>query len=96
MTISEILSKHYNEFLDICTKKDIALYGGKTSEDLLSECCLTLLKKYKNKELDEQDGIDILKKSFLEKCFFAYKKKTSKKETFIEYVPDYQMNIPDR
>ena len=96
MTISSILTKHYEEFLELCTKRDIALYGGKTSEDLLSECCLTLLKKYGEREMNEDDGIDILKKTFLEKCFFAYKKKTSKKERFIEYIADYPLNVPDR
>ena len=96
MTISDILAKHYLDFLNLCTKTDTALYGGKTSEDLLSECCLTLLKRYKDKDLDEEEGVDMLKKTFLEKCFFSFKKKSSRKEKMIEYIADYPLNVPDR
>lgn len=89
MRMGEIISKHYDELLGICTKKDIAIYGGKTSEDLLNDAVLTSLNKYKDSEIDETEGYEYLKKTFLEACLFAYKKKNYPSEKMIEYIPDY-------
>ena len=89
MRMSEIISKHYEELLGRCTKTDIAIYGGKTSEDLLGESVLTALNKFREEEIEEEAGYEYLKKTFLEACLFAYKKKNYPSERLIEYVPDF-------
>lgn len=88
MRAEEAIAKAYSTLLDRATKKDVPLYDGKTSEDLLGECCLTMLRRYRG-EVDEFEIFTAFERIFLEKCFFAYKKKTSKKNRLVEYVPDY-------
>ena len=83
MTISEIIAKR-------CTKKDIAIYGGKTSEDLLGDACLTALKKFKNLDISEEDGFAYLEKTFLEGCFFSYKKRGYDAEKMLVFIPEYE------
>ena len=43
--------------------------------------------------IDENEVFIAFEKIFLEKCFFSYKKKNSKKNTFIEYIPEYGDNL---
>jgi hypothetical protein len=89
MKITEIIDKYYETLLDMCTKKDIALYGGKTSEDLLGDAVLTTMNKFKDSDITEEEGYEYFKKTFLESCLFAYKKKSYTSEKMIEYVSDY-------
>lgn len=89
MNIRDILSLHYAEFLAMCTNTDIALYGGKTSEDLLGEAVITAINKYKDSEITEEEGYEYIKKTFLEACLFAFKKKCYDKEKMIEFIADY-------
>lgn len=89
MRINDIVNKYYDHFLGLCTRKDTAIYGGKTSEDLLGEAVLTALNKFKDMEIEEQEGYDYLQKTFLESCLFAWKKKCGPEEKMIEYIENY-------
>ncbi len=89
MKIREILAKHYEHFLGLCTKKDTALIGGKTSEDILGESVITAINKFGDEDISEEEGYRYFEKVFLEACLFSYKKKGSGKERMIEYVADY-------
>jgi hypothetical protein len=89
MTIREVVTKHYCELLSKCTKTDIALYAGRTSEDLLGDAVLTAINKFGDAQIEEQDGYDYLRKTFLESCFFAYKKKGYSEEKILQFVEDY-------
>ena len=92
MTAEQAIGKAYEKLLLRATKKDTPLYEGKTSEDLLGECAITMLRRYQG-EVEESEIFDAFEKIFLEKCFFSYKKKTSKKNTFIDYIPEYGDNL---
>ena len=93
MKIEDIVSKHYGYFLGMCTRTDKAIYGGKTSEDLLGDAVITTLNRYKGEDVDEEEGFGYLQKTFLESCLFGYKKKSYPEEKMIEYVEDYPKNI---
>ena len=89
MRAEQAIAKAYNKLLARATKKDTPLYDGKTSEDLLGECSITMLKRYSGQTIEECEIFDAFEKIFLEKCFFSLKKKTSRKNTMIEYIPEY-------
>ena len=80
MNIRDILQKHYQEFADMCTKTDIAIYGGRTSEDLLNDAMITTINHYRDEDVDEDEGFEYAKKTFLFNEVFAYKKKVSEDE----------------
>lgn len=93
MKIHDIVAKHYPHFLRLCTRTDTAIYGGKTSEDLLGEAVVTALNKFGNREIEEQEGFDYLQKTFLESCLFAWKKKSYPEERLIEFVDSYPSGL---
>ena len=88
MNIREILNKHYEEFLSMCTHTDKAIYGGKTSEDILNDSIITIINHFGDSEVSEEEGYEYAKKTFLFECTFAYKKKAKEVEKMIEYVGD--------
>ena len=96
MNIRDILSKHYQEFADMCTSTDTAIYGGRTSEDLLNDAMVTVINHFKNDDITEEEGYEYAKKTFLFNCQFAYKKKVSEEEKMIEYIEDYSQNMINR
>ena len=89
MTSEIAIGKAYDKLLKKCTKTDTPLYQGKTSEDLLGECTITMLKRYSGQTVEECEIFEVFNKIFLEKAFFSFKKKTSKKNKMIEYIPEY-------
>ena len=90
MTADDAISKAYDKLLARCTKTDTPLYGGKTSEDLLGEAAITMVKRYKDCTGVTECNIFIeFEKIFLEKTFFSFKKRSSKKNKLIEYIPEY-------
>lgn len=96
MNIREILSKHYQDFADMCTSTDTAIYGGRTSEDLLNDAMVTVINHFGDNDVDEVEGYEYAKKTFLFNCQFAYKKKVSDEEQTILYVDDYPQNLINR
>ena len=92
MNAEKAIGNAYLKLLERATKKDTPLYEGKTSEDLLGECVITMMKRFSG-EVDENEVFIAFEKIFLAQCFFSYKKKNSKKNTFIEYIPEYGDNL---
>lgn len=88
MNIRDILSKHYQEFADMCTNTDTAIYGGRTSEDLLNDAMITVINHYKDEDVDENEGYEYAKKTFLFNEVFSYKKKVSEDEQRIVFVDE--------
>lgn len=96
MNIRDILSKHYQGFADMCINKDVAVYGGKTSEDVLNDSIITIINHFGNEDIEEEEGYEYAKKVFLQEEFFSYKKKSWPDEKIIQYVPDYPVNLKNR
>lgn len=88
MKISDILSKHYEEFLAKCLNTNKAVYGGKTSEDILNDTMVTVIKHFGDRDISEEEGFEYAKKTFLMEEQFAYKKKSWPSEKLIEYTDE--------
>lgn len=96
MNIRDILSKHYKDFLDMCINKDIAVYGGKTSEDILNDSIITIINHFGEKDIEETEGFEYAKKTFLMEEMFSYKKKSWPEEKMIDFIEDYPMNLKNK
>ena len=63
MTISEIITKYYDELHDKC-EKDVAISMSRTGEDILQDVCITAMRKYKEKNIDEEEAIKQLEEFY--------------------------------
>lgn len=96
MNIRDILAKHYEEFVSMCINTDKAVYGGKTSEDILGDCVIQIINHFGEKDISEEEGFEYAKKTFLMEERFAYKKKSWPVEKMIDFIPDYPANIKNK
>lgn len=74
MEIREIITKHYEELKSMCRKTNVVVSCYRTSEDIFQDVMVMALKKYKERDLSEQEGVDYLKKSLVMEFYFQYSK----------------------
>ena len=91
MTISDIIEKHYDTL-----KKDVngekVISHSKTSEDILQDVCLTALRKYKNTDISEEEGLSYLKKTLFTEKHFSWNRKKTDILVYMENIPDIHNN----
>ena len=92
MTIGEIITTHFNEFSGMVKNSDIVIEEGNTYEDIFQNVMMTALKKYKGKEVDENEGLEYIKKTFLLEVFFSPKRK---KRDMLVFTDASLENFPD-
>ena len=87
MTISDIITKHYDTL-----KKEVngekVISHSKTYEDILQDVCLTALRKYKNTEISEEEGLTYLKKTLFTEKHFSWNRKKTDILVYMENIPD--------
>ena len=87
MTISDIITKHYDTL-----KKEVngekVISHSKTSEDILQDVCLTALRKYKNTDISEEEGLTYLKKTLFTEKHFSWNRKKTDMLVYMENIPD--------
>ena len=91
MTISDIIEKHYDTL-----KKEVngekVISHSKTSEDILQDVCLTALRKYKNTDISEEEGLSYLKKTLFTEKHFSWNRKKTDIMVYMADVPDIKNN----
>ena len=91
MTISDIIEKHYDTL-----KKEVngekVISHSKTSEDILQDVCLTALRKYKNTDISEEEGLTYLKKTLFTEKHFSWNRKKSDIMVYMDNLPDIPNN----
>ena len=87
MTISDVITKHYDTL-----KKEVngekVISHSKTSEDILQDVCLTALRKYKNTDISEEEGLTYLKKTLFTEKHFSWNRKKTDILVYMENIPD--------
>lgn len=63
MKINDVIAKHYQDLKWKCHNDDRVISMSRTSEDVLQDVCLTALRKFKAKEIDENEGVMYLQKT---------------------------------
>ena len=91
MTISDIITKHYDTL-----KKEVngekVISHSKTSEDILQDVCLTALRKYKNTDISEEEGLTYLKKTLFTEKHFSWNRKKTDIMVYMADIPDIKNN----
>lgn len=88
MTIKEIISKHYDELHGYCTA-DKVISLSKTEEDILQDVCITAMKKFKEMDITEKEGMDYLKLTLYNEQLFQKARLKKDKLTFVENIESY-------
>ena len=94
MTISNIIEKYYYDLKAKCHNDDIAISMGRTSEDILQDVCLTALRKFKTKDIDEQIGLSYLEKTLWYELKFQ-KNRIDSKVVFVDDLLGVDKGIED-
>lgn len=75
MNIKDIIAKYYNTLHEFCSD-DKVISQSRTEEDILQDVCITAMRKFKNKDVDEEEGLSYLKKTlWTEQHFQSARKK---------------------
>ena len=70
-TIRQVINNHYNELLGQCST-DKVISQGRTEFDILQDVCITAMRKFKEKDIDEEEGYSYLKKTLFTEKHFQY------------------------
>lgn len=68
-TINDVISKHYNELREK-VNADVVVSMGRTGEDILQDVCVTAMRKFKDKQIDEDEGLSYLKRTLFTEQHF--------------------------
>lgn len=91
MTISDIITKHYDT-LKKEVNGELVISHSKTSEDILQDVCLTALRKYKNTDISEEEGLSYLKKTLFTEKHFSWNRKKTDILVYMADIPDIKNN----
>ncbi len=87
MTIGEIIDRHYAELAEGC-HCDKVISHAKTECDILQDVCVTALRKYKEKEIEEEEGLAYLRKTL-------YTEKHFQRKRIVSEIVSYTDNLED-
>ena len=91
MTISDIITKHYDT-LKKEVNGELVISHSKTSKDILQDVCLTALRKYKNTDISEEEGLSYLKKTLFTEKHFSWNRKKTDIMVYMADIPDIKNN----
>lgn len=86
MKIGEVIERHNGEWRRLLKKKDNVYSNHMTQEDVYQDVMVTALKKYGDKDINEDDGVKYILKTLNMELFFFPKKMAmgARKEVLIE------------
>lgn len=87
MTINDVISKHYNT-LHKEVNGELVISQGRTTEDILQDVCLTAMRKYKDTDISEEEGLSYLKKTLFTEKHFSYNRKKNEILIFTDNLPE--------
>ena len=89
MTINEVIEKHFKELKSLVKISDIPVYNGYMAEDVFQSCFLTAIKKFREKEVDENTALEYLKRTILNEVKFSYRRKKKDNLLLVENLLIY-------
>ena len=87
MTIQSIISKHFKT-LQKEVSGEMVISQSRTTEDILQDVCLTALRKYRDKDITEEEGLNYLKKTLFTEKHFSWNRKKNEILIFTDSLPD--------
>lgn len=95
MTINDIITKYSNKLDKLAKGKDIPIYNGYTSEDIVQNCYITAMNKYGLKQISEEEGYNYLLKTILNELKFSYRRKEKDHLIFCDNIIAYDKESED-
>lgn len=89
MKISEIIENNYYT-LHKEVNGELVISQGRTTEDILQDVCITALRKYKNQDIEEEEGLSYLKKTLFTEKHFSWNRKKNEIIVFTDSLPDVE------
>lgn len=85
MTISEIITKYYDQLHSQCDP-NIRYANSATEEDFLQDVCIKALTKYGDDDISEKEGKDYLEKTLFTQMAFKMKQFSTDNLVFFENI----------
>lgn len=89
MKISDVISKYYNT-LHKEVDGELVISQSRTTEDILQDVCITALRKYKNMDITEEEGLAYLKKTLFTEKHFSWNRKKNEILVYTDTLPDIE------
>lgn len=89
MKISEIIENNYSA-LHKEVNGELVISQGRTTEDILQDVCITALRKYKDSDITEEEGLSYLKKTLFTEKHFSWNRKKNEIIVFTDSLPDVE------
>lgn len=89
MLIQEIISKYYDT-LHKEVNGELVISQSRTSEDILQDVCITALRKYKDNDITEEEGLNYLKKTLFTEKHFSWNRKKNEILVYTDTLPDIE------
>lgn len=89
MSIEEVITKHYDEFINMVRNPDLVIEDSRTSEDIFEDVMLLSCKKYKGKDVSEEEAYDYVRSTLLLEWYFAPKRKKKEKIIYTDNIYKY-------
>ena len=87
MTIHDILNKHYDT-LKKEVNGELVISQSRTTEDILQDVCITAMRKFKDNEIEEEEGLSYLKKTLYTEKHFSWNRKAGDILVFTDVLPE--------
>lgn len=87
MKISDVISKYYS-ILHKEVNGELVISQSRTTEDILQDVCITALRKYKDQDITEADGLNYLKKTLFTEKHFSWNRKKGEILVYTNELPD--------
>jgi hypothetical protein len=89
MTINDIITKWY-AILHKEVNGELVISQGRTTEDILQDVCLTAMRKYRDADIEEEEGLSYLKKTLFTEKHFSWNRKKNEILVFTDNLPDIE------
>lgn len=87
MTIKDIITKYY-AVLHKEVDGELVISQGRTTEDILQDVCITAMRKYKEQDITEEEGLGYLKKTLFTEKHFSWNRKKGEIIVYTDELPD--------
>ena len=84
MKVRECLEKYYPVLCSTCRNLEQVIYDSKTCEDILNDIIISAIRKYADKDMDEEELFQNIKKQFLLELKFSWKRRGAEKLVYFE------------
>lgn len=89
MKISDVISKYYNT-LHKEVDGELVISQSRTTEDILQDVCITALRKFRNMDITEEEGLAYLKKTLYTEKHFSWNRKKNEILVYTDTLPDIE------